>query len=125
MQRFDDDLEMTVYKQDLINALKDHKLAHIEDYEKAVVVYFQDLTKKFHDLTADAISSKFRDDEYRYHIPKPINVVNNYNKYIGFLEMSKEEEILISLQQYNAYMNDEWEWAKRATVSNALYSSKY
>lgn len=120
-----EEIALTVKKSDLLSALIGHKEAHKSDYTKAVTVYWRDMKKEMTKRLQDAEDNKYRKDNFSISMVVPEDKTDMYDKYIGFLEMAKEEEMTISLDQYDAYVNDEWDWVRSAKFSNSTYSSRY
>lgn len=116
---------LTIEKQKLIDALKQHREQHKKDYEKAVRVYFRDLQKMVDAFDKDIAARKFRDDQYTQHHQQPMDNTAEYDKHIGFLEMAAETELELTIEQYDCYINDEWDWISHTKILNATYSSRF
>jgi hypothetical protein len=113
----------------LIRALQDNKWAHVSDFNRAREVYFRDLCERLKVLAADAEAAIFRADSYAVdHYGKlkpPVDASKLYDQYIDLLEKCVSETIELSPSDYNAIVNDEWEFAKAAKQVNSMYSSKW
>lgn len=124
MQHVNLNISIKVKPATLITALQKNKSKHLEDYQKAVVVYFEDLEKRIKSLLEKA---QEKDIKYQYYLslPIPINNEKLYDKYIGMFAMAINETIEISSVDYGCIVDDNWDWSVSASTINALYSSKY
>ena len=121
----------------LIEQLKFNKKVHLEDYEKAVKVYNDDLNKALQ-VVENAIAKinehghkqEHRDNLYRKlneynNIKSPVNAAKTYDTYISLLNKTTSANIILSIQDANAIINDEWDWAIQAKTTNSSYSSRF
>jgi hypothetical protein len=123
------DFKAAFSKTALIAALKANKEAHCQDFDRAREVYFVDLRQRLSDLTDSAHDAIFREDSYSvdYYgkLKPPVNASKLYDQYIALLDRCVSETIELSPSDYNAIVNDEWDWAKAAKATNSTYSSKW
>jgi len=123
------DFKAPFNKAALIAALRDNKIAHIGDFNRAREVYFRELCDRLEALVSDAEDAIFRSDQYAIdHYGKlkpPVDASKLYDQYIELLEKCVAETIELSPSDYNAIVNDDWDWAKNAKATNAAYSSKW
>lgn len=105
-----------INKQKLIDKLKENKIKHIEDYEKALLGYkinaekslrnkIKEL-KKLPALELGEFSLDFFGDR------KPESHEYDFNMVIGMLEVSEDVEVNIDSEEYKRYYMNEWEWKK-------------
>jgi len=120
------DFKAPFSKKALLEALRRNKETFMKDYADACDVYFVDLQKALKELQDDAAGRKFRADEYRLDtygkMKPPINATKLYIQYIDMLELAQSDTIELSPSDYNAIINDEWDWAKAAKLVNSTYS---
>lgn len=114
-------LKITVKKGKLIGFLKTNRQKHAEDYEEAVGAYFRKLKETLATFQAQAGANKFRKDNYHLTLVRPEDRTEDYDRIIGMLEMAEGEDIEIDTEQYDCIVNDQWDWARRAYLSNATY----
>jgi transketolase len=112
----------------LVSKLKMHRDNHIADYAKAMQVYEKDRVELFGEL-ANAANKQDVDNVDNFYrklksLAKPVDAKKMYDEYITILESSADKQITMSLQDANAIINDSWEWAESAKVTNAVYSSR-
>lgn len=90
---------------DLIAKLKDNRDSHTKLYNDAMEGYYVDtekkLRKKISDLKAQKIVASFSVSVPKDHTP-------DYDRLIKMLEMSTDTELVISSQDFNRYVLDEW-----------------
>ena len=117
-------MKVCIKKADLIAALEKNKKRHLDDYEKAVSVWFDDLRDKFTTLQA-SVEARDQKADYRVNLTPPVNNEKLYDKYIGMFTLATEDVIEITAEDYGCIVDDNWDWARQATISNAFYSSKF
>ena len=55
---------------------------------------------------------------------RPVDASKTYDTYISLLSNSTSDNVELSIQDANAIINDEWDWAIAAKTTNAFYSSR-
>lgn len=119
----------------LIEKLKVNLENHIDDYEKALIVYKKDLYKHLMEIQniCDDILRK-NDVELKdfnsmyskiYTLNKPVDASKMYEQYISLLSQSTDKELTLALNDANAIINDSWDWAIQAKTVNSTYSSRF
>lgn len=105
-----------VNKEKLIEKLKENKIKHIEEYEKALLGYkinvekaLRDKIKELKKLPALQIG-EFNLNFYNLH--KPESHEYDFNTVIGMLEVSEDTVVNIDSEEYKRYYMNEWEWKK-------------
>lgn len=118
----------------LVRTLQTNRANHVEEYQKAVVIYNDDVEKSLEKLKKTVtlrLNGKADDEQVTkvYHewaiIKKPVDATKMYDQYIGLLQQSASREIKLSMRDANAIINDEWDWAQNAKFVNSVYSSRY
>ncbi len=116
-------LETTLKKSDLIDALKKNRDAHVVDYERARAVFLVDVKKKLKSLLKKANTGEVT--TYNVGLSPPVLRKDKYDQIIGQLEMSQETELKIDTKDYNCIVNDDWDWVASAKMLNSTYSSRW
>ncbi len=117
-------IKISVKPKDLVDCLEANKQRHIEDYEKAVNVYWADLRENLAKLTKRAEAEDLA-DQFVINMAKPVNNTALYDKYIGMFKICTDEAIEISSEDYGCIVDDNWDWATAALALNTSYSRKY
>ena len=112
-----------VNKDDLIRAIISNKNEHIKKYNDAIAGYKTKLIEKLYEAVELAIHDKELITTIIMPAPKPINHKSDYDLAIGMLEMSVEEIVEISDEQYRNFILDDWSWKSSFTTSSTSYSS--
>jgi hypothetical protein len=107
-----------VDKSTLIEALTANAEKHHEVYEKAMDGYKTAVMTWF----AEQLDRAKEDKPFQtyFGMPMPEDHTADYKAVIGMLEMSLDDEIVVSDREYRQYVLDEWGWKKEwvATMSN-------
>lgn len=57
-----------------------------------------------------------------FHLSPPQDYSEVYKTTIGMLEMSKDENITLTADEFRQLVQDEWDWTDNFLVSNRVYS---
>ena len=119
----------------ILQHLNKNLIDHKEDYKKAVSVYNSDVitaltnigksVKKAinnEDLNHEDVNSKYYTLS---QIVKPVNAEKMYEEYISLFEASSDRHVELTFEDANAIINDSWDWAIVAKITNSSYSSRY
>lgn len=115
------DRNITVSKADLIKRIKENKATHEKAYAKAVVAYKKQALTQLSELTKKA---KGGDLKLHLNLTTPINNVEHYDKLIRMFEWEKADDVVLSQQEFNEYIEDDTEVARHAFLSNSMYLGK-
>ena len=113
--------EITVSKAELIKRIKENKSAHEKAYAKAVTAYKKEALVQLTNLTKKAKSG---DLKLHLVITTPINNTEHYDKLIRMFEWEKADDVILSQQEFNEYVEDDTEVARHAFLSNSMYLGK-
>jgi Sec7-like guanine-nucleotide exchange factor len=115
--------KVKVKKVDLVKVLQTNRDIHQEAFNVALAGYKISVEKELKSKLKDLKAGK--DFDLHIHLLKPISYVKQYNDVIGMLEISSEEEVSITMEEYLKYYKNEWEWQSSWQLSNAFYSQAY
>ena len=131
------DVKVKYFRRHIINHLSFHRKAHVEEYEKAMKIYYKELANSAEELigmaTNFAIDARAADnpdfkavkDKYDklISIKKPVDAIKMYDQLIKLFETADDETIELTLDDANSIINDEWDWAVSAKFVNSSYTS--
>lgn len=114
----------------LAHALQENKKKHIAEYASALEVYGRDLDKAWTEFQKVVKRASRTKDTAALQSPyfalvgliKPVNLKEKYDHYIAIFESIQDTEVEMTLDQANAIINDEWDWAVSAKSINSTYS---
>ena len=113
-------LSVRVNKSDLLAVLKKNRETHRENYERARDGFIKLLTKELEDKL-DMIREGERIPQLHFDNRQPEDHTDEYDTIIGMLEMSTDGTIELSYQQYQQWVEDNWNWKQLWTTSNTQY----
>jgi hypothetical protein len=111
--------EVTVKKDKLLTKLKENREAHREVFEISLEGYRKAVVEHLEQLLADAREGKRI--EHQVRMPVPIDQTQEYDQAIAMLEMSVNDEIELTSQEFACYVMDRWHWKGQFTASNKSY----
>jgi hypothetical protein len=134
--------QVKMSKEVLLGAVKENKERHVALYNEAVTDYktksleLLAVKQKEFKATADALKKKVENSDKPVLLTLPHSLLNvsevkfptshekDYDKIIRMLELSVDEQITLSDQDFEQYVLDQWSWkGEFETVfsSNKLY----
>lgn len=107
-----------VNKQSLINRIKENKENHIKEYKKAVIAYKKEALKQLAELT-----KKVKDGQLKIslNLVSPIDNTKHYDNVIQMFDWDVNDEVDLTQNEFNEYIQDQTEFARQAKFSNSSY----
>lgn len=106
--------KIKVAKQELIEKLKENRALHKEEYEKAVLGYKINVKKAFRERLKELKNLPELElgefNTYFNKLYKPDSHDNEFKLAIGMLELSVDEFVEITAEEYQQYYLNEWSW---------------
>lgn len=120
--------EITVAKDHLLTLVEENRTKHQENYEEAMKVYeeecieaLQDRLSALQSLGLETIGPTPQSlDPSRYlafDIKTPISYTHVYDQLIAMLQMAETQTLTINGEQYQNWVNDEWDWTRHYAAS--------
>lgn len=97
-----------VSKEFLLEKLKHNKVEHEKAYQEIVEARQLKLIKDLKECLKKA--KKEREYVPNIYAPMPENHVKDYDRAIGILTASLDDEFEITSSEYDQYVNDDWKW---------------
>ena len=110
-----------VKKHELLSVLNENLVKHVDDVHEALELRRKEMKEYF----TDAISKMERDEGYdakeNINFPKPSDSSNDYKKAIRMVEMTQDEIIELSEEQFDKLVMDDWDWKSALAMTSAIY----
>jgi len=116
--------KIKVNKNELISVLKTNRDKHAQKYTEASAGYVMMVETELKKKLKEVRSGNDFDLNF-HHLQKPESHVENYNDAIGMLEVSIDENISISMEDYLKYYKNKWEWCNYWSSQNTAYLTHY
>ncbi len=93
--------------------------AHRKLFLKAQEGYKQDFLKELENMLEEARQGK----RYRRNVllVEPMDMTKEYDRILKMLELTTEEKIDLSQQEFSNYVMDDWGWKAQVTATNSQY----
>lgn len=114
----------------IIEALKQNKEAHIEQYEAAKVEYEKQLLERAKKALKEVKKNRQPEVKMNFGLIAPINKSEEYDKMINIFKQAQKaatkdvvdgELITLDFEQADAIFNDNWDWVASAKLVNSSY----
>lgn len=122
--------KVTVNRKKLLGTLINNKHEHIAAYAEAITEYRHELVVFLKDQL-DKLASRIDEIEecetldipnIHFDKPKPVSYEDHYIRAIKMLEMSVDDHITLTPEEFACYVMDQWDWKKQFVHTNTLYS---
>ena len=105
----------------LLEAIKENRKNHEENYKKAMEIYREEVTKFCEKQLKLAKDGK--DIEYNCHLEKPVQYLKYYDQAIKMFEFSSETAIDLDSNVFSQLVCDDWEWKEQFIRNTMTYAS--
>lgn len=113
--------DVRVQKDELAAIITKNRDAHreiflesVEGYRKRVVEILEDHIKRVRSGKLERVSIS---------LPEPADHTRDYDRALGMLEMSVDDEVVIDEQRYSELVMDDWGWKNQFLTTNSAYSA--
>lgn len=124
--------EVRVKKSELLDILRTNGQKHVQEYQEAIEGWRVETLKELSKLSrkvkkldlenaVDLTENDFPNLWVSAAQDRPTCHAKDYDRAIAMLDMSTEDEVVISAREFDQFVNDEWDWKEAFTVSNAKY----
>ncbi|MFH1722910.1 MAG: hypothetical protein ABH950_09945 [Candidatus Altiarchaeota archaeon] len=113
--------EVKVKKSELLNIMQKNREKHWAIFEKAIAGYRKEVIRHLDFALKAAKSGKKIITTVK--LIQPQDHTSDYDRIIGMLKMSVDDEITIDSEQYRQYILDQWEWSRQFSSTSASYTS--
>lgn len=111
-----------VKKSELLRKLKENRAGHREIFEEASEAFRKEVIKILDERLADAKAG--RRIRLSIGLTQPMDQTSAYDQAIAMCEMSVDDEIELSHENFRNYVLDRWHWREQFIASNEGYSAK-
>jgi len=109
-----------VSKDRLVVAIANNRTKPNEEYSLMMSEYKKNLLDATRKMLAEN-DTKTSGFQTKINLTEPVNHDQEYGRVRSMLEMSVEDEITLSNDEYRQYVMDEWVWASGFELSKSMY----
>lgn len=108
-----------IEKSKLLEILKENKTKHLKDYKTASKVFLEDAIAKLQEMLdiAKKDGKVIRD----LGLDQPVSYVDSYDTVIQMLELSVEDIVELSFNEFQQYVEDKWHWKQSFLSLTSAY----
>jgi len=111
-----------VKRDELLEKVRANRADHKNTFEKALKVYREDVIAELERSILDAREG--RRIRRSIELVEPINQTKEYDKIIAMLQMSVDDEVVLTSEDFAQYVMDDWRWKDAFIGSTAGYINK-
>jgi hypothetical protein len=107
---------------DLLEVLKKNRETHVSEFNSAKEEYRKDVIAEMKKNLKQAQSGG---EIVSYiQLVEPQNFTASYDTAIKMLEMSADELVELTMQEFQQYVEDNWHWKGTFAASTSIYNNK-
>jgi hypothetical protein len=111
-----------VSKTKLLEKVKANREEHRATFEEAIAGWRDEIVRRVEEILRDAKAG--RDVPLHIGVVRPEDHTSDYDSVISLLEMSEDDELELTYQQFNQYANDNWGWQHQFLATASTYGSE-
>lgn len=106
------------------DTLKKNLEIHEKEYQELVAKNNTHIQEALQEALSEILSGKQPDlsKVHKAENAKPKNHAKEYRKVISMLEVTTQEELDLTVSEFNCYMNDDWDWKESFTSNKTFYN---
>lgn len=114
-------MKLAVERDNLLDVLNTNRDAHRAIFEEAIEGYRKAAVEQLEEHI-DRIKAGSLKEVY-LRVPVPYDHTDEYERIIGLIQMSKDDEVVLTPDEYRCYVQDDWDWKNAWLISNKGYSA--
>lgn len=112
---------VNVDKAQLITKLRENKEKHAKDFKESMDGYWDAFGRELSKMQ-ERVKSRDLSVEHTVRLTRPKNHTEEYDRAIQMLEWEQESKVILSVNDFNCYVLDDWDWQEEFQGTKALYS---
>jgi hypothetical protein len=104
---------------ELLSVLKENRATHQSAYDEAMIGYREAVVKEIKSALKKAQANE--DVDHLIRAVRPTSYIKSYDTVIRMLEMSSENVVEITMQEFNQYVEDNWHWKQEFSLTASTY----
>ncbi len=114
--------KIRVRKEELLGVLNENRAQHRTLFQQALDGYKQRAVGLLEDHIRRIQNGKV--EQVQVYLPAPEDHTRDYDRAIRMVEMSVEDEIVLSEKDFQMYVQDDWSWKREFTATVATYTGQ-
>lgn len=110
-----------VRKTKLLKKLKENMSKHVELAEKAELGYKKAIRVALEGMLSEISNGRIPRFSNLTSLQEPVNNEEEYERAIAMLEMSVDDIIELSEQEFSNFVLDDWSWKQHSVLTNTRY----
>ena len=111
-----------VTKAALLKKLTENRASHETEYRTALEGYRETALEKLEELLAKVRGGQTVEPYLGFQAPE--SHLEDYDRAIEMLKWHTDDQIEMTMEQFAEYVQDNWDWKSRWSLSNSNYLAK-
>jgi hypothetical protein len=108
-----------VRKDELVEIVQKNRQQHGEVFEKAYAKFMQAVEREL-ELRLHRIR-RGKNVDLLIRLPEPRNMTESYDRALQMLEMETRDEVELSEQEFQQFVQDDWTWKREFATTASVY----
>lgn len=113
-------MAMKFKKDELVTIVQKNRDAHRAIFEEALIGYKQKVIETLEATIEQAKRGEVR--QIYVSFAKPDDHTRDYDRLLKMLDMTSEQDVELTEQQFGQYVLDDWDWKRQFITTNSAYS---
>lgn len=110
-----------VDKAQLITKLRENKEKHGTDFKESMNGYWDAFGRELTKMQ-ERVKARDLNVEHTVRLTRPKDHTDEYERAIQMLEWEQEKQVVLSINDFNCYVLDDFDWKEEFEGTKALYS---
>lgn len=109
---------ITISRSNLLDCVKSYRDIHQKEYRLVLEKFRKDVLERLKLYSDNYVNGNFT--ELKFPL-KPTNHIDDYEIIIGMIEISSDQEFVLTEQQYRKYCQNQWAWTEQFDTTKTFY----
>lgn len=118
--------EITVDKSKLMETLEANRVAHVEEYNRAIIGWHLKLIETVRDALAELEHTEEPDLDklnFGYKFRRPVSQEDEYKRAQEMLSWEQADSVVLSEEDFRHFVQDDWDWTRDFKFSASRYTA--
>lgn len=115
--------QVTVERTELLTKVRENRDKHKTDYDSAVETYRVEAKAALREQVKNI--DKGEPFSLTFKLPEPREFLDEYDRAIAMLEMSVDDHVKLSEDEFDNLVQDNWPWAHQFAAATSIYNAPH
>ena len=117
------ELKVVVKTSELLDILTKNREKHYSEYKEAVRIYHKKALEELRMRMEAFKAAESNTVGLDFKLPRPKHYLKSYDTAIGMFKMHQEPTITLSSEQFQNFIQDNWNWRNSYSMTTGVYNN--